>query len=592
MKSKRSRHKTARRKTTSHGPVPDGWTQTTIADVTADVPNAVPEVEPDRLWRYADIGSVDPLRNAIVDVKQFRGRDAPSRARRPVHAGDILFSNVRVNLRKIAYVQDPPPVDLCSTGFTVLRSTDAVDSRFLLYAVLRNDFVTAVERTQTGTQYPATSDRHIRAMPFVLPPLPEQKRIAAAIDGMVERIRNTVDRVKAAVLSVGRLRESLSTAAFSGALTESWRPKVGPPNVGQRLKEVLRRRSASLPTHRRRTHPRYLTPDPPDGDGLPELPSIPEHWLWTSIGFVADRIQYGTSERSFPEARGGIPNVGMQNVQGGRITLDNVKYAPQSAGLTGYRLLPGDILFNRTNSPELVGKSAVFELEIPAIFASYLVRIQVERDLANPAFVCQWINSPWGKSWAQHVKTDGVSQSNINSTKLAEMPLPLPPLAEQDEICRRLNDASRRLTIVEERTIVGAGLGTSLTESLLVKAFSGQLVPTEASIAAGEGRSFETAESLLARVMASKGVVHGRRSVERKPKGGGMRVSLSRESVILAVDQMASARFTFADLQSRLRAPYESLKDIVFDILDEPLGPFVQVMDSKKKTICFERRHS
>jgi type I restriction enzyme S subunit len=144
-------------------------------------------------------------------------------------------------------------------------------------------------------------------------------------------------------------------------------------------------------------------------------------------------------------------------------------------------LKDGDLLFNRTNSPELVGKSAVFHERTPMTFASYLIRVRFASDVADPDFVNYWINSAWGKSWARQVKTDGVSQSNINGTKLGVMPLPLPPIEEQREIVQR---ASRALKLADEMLARIARASRSVEHSgqaTLAKAFRGELATASAA---------------------------------------------------------------------------------------------------------------
>jgi type I restriction enzyme S subunit len=119
------------------------------------------------------------------------------------------------------------------------------------------------------------------------------------------------------------------------------------------------------------------------------------------------------------------------------LELEDLKFCAESPELERLLLADGDLLFNRTNSPELVGKCAVFRGSRRMSFASYLIRVRFDPAVADPEFVNLWINSSFGRYWASLVKTDGVSQSNINGTKLASMPLPLPPLPEQNEIVRQ-----------------------------------------------------------------------------------------------------------------------------------------------------------
>jgi len=230
--------------------------------------------------------------------------------------------------------------------------------------------------------------------------------------------------------------------------------------------------------------PRNLAPGPwqaPDSLALPELSA---GWALVALGDVLERVQQGTSVRSEAAAPGGgIPVLRMANIQEGEIDLRSLKTVPPTAvDLENLTLSKGDILFNRTNSPELVGKAAVFEADLQAIFASYLLRLVCDERLVVPRYVCYWINSPWGRAWARAVRTDCVSQSNINGSKLLAMPLPAPPLAEQGEIVRRIEALFGLAARTEERLAAAVGRVERLPRTILRRALNGELVPTEAAL--------------------------------------------------------------------------------------------------------------
>ena len=116
------------------------------------------------------------------------------------------------------------------------------------------------------------------------------------------------------------------------------------------------------------------------------------------------------------------------------------------------------------------------------------------------SFLCAWINSPWGRQWARTVRSDGVSQSNINSSKLRRMPVPTPPLTEQKEIVRRIESFFRFADAVEARVQAGTAFSERLSHAVLDKALRGELVPTEAELAREEGRAYEPAWVVLGRI--------------------------------------------------------------------------------------------
>ena len=170
--------------------LPEGWDEALMSDVTADVPSEDPARDPDRVFAYIDISAIDNRRFAITsdEVKEFRGRDAPSRARRPVRPADVLYSNIRTYLRNIALVEAGVPADLCSTGFTVLRSNGVIEPEYLFRWVLTEEFLELISPHETGTHYPATSDRAVRALPIRVPPLAEQRRIVEKVEALLAQV--------------------------------------------------------------------------------------------------------------------------------------------------------------------------------------------------------------------------------------------------------------------------------------------------------------------------------------------------------------------------------------------------------------------
>jgi len=160
-------------------------------------------------------------------------------------------------------------------------------------------------------------------------------------------------------------------------------------------------------------------------------------------------IQYGTSEKAHDEPSG-VPVLRMNNIIGGQLDVSNLKYLHLSRSeLEKLKLVDGDILFNRTNSKELVGKCAVFHESGEYVFASYLIRVRLKPNVADPDFVAFIINSPIGRRQIDTLSRQIIGQANINTEELKSLEIPLPSLAIQREIMARVKEL--RAEIAAER---------------------------------------------------------------------------------------------------------------------------------------------
>jgi type I restriction enzyme, S subunit len=166
---------------------------------------------------------------------------------------------------------------------------------------------------------------------------------------------------------------------------------------------------------------------------------VPASWEWCRLGDVAIDVSYGTSQKAHGDVRG-IPILRMGNItRDGGLTWKNLKYVSrQIKDLPRLLLRSGDILFNRTNSYELVGKSAVFRRDTPFTLASYLIRVRLFEDLV-PEYAAYFINSATCRTaFIEPGTTQQNGQANFNGTKLKAIPIPLPPHAEQVAIVERV----------------------------------------------------------------------------------------------------------------------------------------------------------
>lgn len=304
---------------------------------------------------------------------------------------------------------------------------------------------------------------------LLLPPPDVQSALIGFMDSVSAAVGRTDERLAVARARVSRFRQVVLSHACAGALTSEWRnahPDAEPAVLRNRDGKRGRGRAA-----------RHLV------DEL-ALPDLPPTYVVASLGDLATSIDYGTSRRATTTRQeGDVPVLRMGNIQDGAISFDDLKFISLDSEINGLLLQDGDLLFNRTNSPELVGKAAVFSGDEPTTFASYLIRARFCPELVLPEFVNYWINSAWGRAWAHLVKTDGVSQSNINGSKLAEMPVPVPPFDEQRAVVERasrmLHQADRVLARIEQ----AMREARTMREALVGKALRGEVTLAPPAVA-------------------------------------------------------------------------------------------------------------
>ncbi|MBW2321862.1 MAG: restriction endonuclease subunit S, partial [Deltaproteobacteria bacterium] len=254
-----------------------------------------------------------------------------------------------------------------------------------------------------------------------LAPLPEQKRIVENVDKLLTRVYAVRERLSKVQQILKRFRQSVLSSACSSHLTADWREKKS--NIfssNQILVEIKKNRLelATTSGQKKKIKEIYSYKEKENSDRLPE------NWEYIALDKLCNSFQYGTSKKS--EASGNIPVLRMGNIKNGRVDWTDLVYTSNDTEIKKYELNSGDVLFNRTNSPELVGKTGIYMGEQPAIFAGYLIRINKIDELESK-YLNYCLNSPYAKEFCLRVKTDGVSQSNINAQKLGKFEVPFCP---------------------------------------------------------------------------------------------------------------------------------------------------------------------
>ncbi len=429
--------------------LPDGWASTTIGEVAAFGPKHPPDTPRDQKVAFVPMPAVNEF-SGEVDAPQERELAEVWSGYTHFRSGDVICAKITPCMEngKAAVVRHLPHDLACgSTEFHVLRPGAGICADYLWRFLRQKTFREDAEHSMTG----AVGQRRVPAdflkqAPLPVPPTAEQRRIVAKVDSLSAKSSRARDHLDDIPRLVEKYKEMIVATSLAGSTTQHWR--------GQRGLFDPRRQSLSD---------------------------------------VAEDFSYGSAAKS--AAHGSVPVLRMGNIQGGRLDWSDLVYTSDDREIGKFRLRSGDVLFNRTNSPALVGKTALFRGEREAIYAGYLIRIRCTPDL-HPAFLSLYLNSPLGRAYCWSVKTDGVSQSNINARKIAAFEMLVPTIDEQREIVRRIEAAFAWIDRLAAGATSARKLVDRLDQAVLAKAFRGKLVPQDPTD--------EPASALLARIKAER----------------------------------------------------------------------------------------
>jgi type I restriction enzyme S subunit len=379
-------------------------------------------------------------------------------------------------------------------GLAAITPLGGIPTEFILFKLRLLE--PELSLSGTGSTFTAINRKDLEEIDIDVPPLEEQKRIVAKAEELFARVNATKERLAKVVVILKRFRQAVLAAACSGRLTADWREKnpvvVSVEAILEKIQSI-RLDQVTRASEKQKISEIYAYQEEEDSKILPEK------WRYLSLDKLCESFQYGTSQKSLPTGKVAVLRMG--NIQNGEIDWGDLLYSSDDEEIRKYKLNPGDVLFNRTNSPELVGKTGIYRGEHPAIFAGYLIRIRNFEEL-DPRYLNLCLNTYYARDFCSRTKTDGVSQSNINAKKLGKFQVPFCPISEQKEIIHRVDSLFRLADSIEKHVIMATARAESLTQAILAKAFRGELVSTEAELARREGRSYEPASALLARIKA------------------------------------------------------------------------------------------
>ena len=476
--------------------LPKGWVWTTIGEIAQVITGTTPsKKDPSNYGDYIPFVKPPQLNDCVITEAKDNLSEKGASLARILPPDSVLVSCIGIlgktgiNKLPVAFNQQ----------INAIVFPEMINPRYGFYYFQSAETRQWLNKKASATTVSIINKSKFMTAPIPIPPLAEQHRIVAKIEELFTQLDAGVAALEKARVQLRRYRQAVLKAAVEGELTREWREahrgELEPASV--LLERVLEERWAKWEAE----HPgkQYKPPAPPDTEGLPK---VPEGWAWASLRQLADRIQYGHTESATEEPIG--PKfLRITDIQDGRVNWDTVPYCKCSEEqYAKYRLVPGDIVFTRTGAT--TGKSYLISDCPDAVFASYLIRLQIGKQL-DTKYVALFLTSPMYWSQIMTVKK-GSAQPGVNATILATLRVPFPPLVEQRRI---VAEVEQRLSVADEmEKAVEQSLKRAerLRQSILKRAFEGKLAPQDPSD--------EAASVLLERIKAEK----ARREGERKGK--------------------------------------------------------------------------
>ena len=415
---------------------------------------------------------------------------------------------------------------VCSNFFRQIRCHHNSDSRYISYYLNHCTQLGKFDEFQTQT----TNLRNLNFSSFInntiipLPPLNEQRRIVAKLEKIIAKINTCQQRLERIPTILKRFRQSVLAAACSGRLTADWREQH--PDV-EPAEELLKR----IHKERKRLYEEDCAKAKAEGRRKPKKPSnlnpkihnreidikIPDTWIWTSFEDISSIKQYSMTSGPFGSALGtkdyvkdGIPVIRGQNVQKGLFVFENFVYVSEEKSLKLERsiAIPQDIVIVAVGAG--VGNSAIVPNELPkAILSQNCNKFTLDKLFVLPKFVIFSLQISISKAQMDLVVTDTARQF-LSLTNLKKMLFAIPPISEQKEIVRRVETLFNNCDAIEQRYQKAKAYTDKLTQSILAKAFRGELVPQDPND--------EPAEILLEKIRSEKAQQEKQTKAKKKTK--------------------------------------------------------------------------
>jgi type I restriction enzyme S subunit len=444
--------------------IPTSWRWAPLSLVAGDLGQEVPKTK----FHYIDVGSINSVIGCISDdAAILESSKAPSRARKKVGLGTVLYSTVRPYLRNIAIIdREFQPKAIASTAFAVLHPNECIESKFLFVCVRSPYFTRFVESKQKGVAYPAINASDLKEALIPLPPFDEQKRIVAKVDELMalcdelETAQNQRDSIRTAARRSAI--DSISTATTPDELNAAWkRISDNWLNIADTPESISSLRSLILGLAvRGKLVPQIANEKLLEAVTVNGKFELPNSWNWVKISTVTEFVN-GFAFKSEEYCENGIGIVRMSDLKLGQIAVQGMKRVPEKYRTIldeNLRVSPGDLVIGMSGS---IGKPC-FNLTDETFLLNQRVGKFVPHSVDKNylAIVLQTLENSFLEMSA------GSGIKNLSTKQIKDAELPLPPALEQKRIVSKVDELMSLCDQLENSLIKRDELAKKIAGSL------------------------------------------------------------------------------------------------------------------------------
>ena len=505
--------------------LPGGWVAAPLSEaIQPRTEKVVPSDHPES--RFIGMDHVESLSTKILGSLPAAAMKSSAASFR---AGDVLYGRLRPYLNKVA---QPNFDGLASAEFIVFPDTVLISSPFLKHRLNGADFVSYASHLNEGDR-PRVSFDQIGEFEILIPPPLEQHRIVAKIEELFSELDKGIESLKTARGQLKVYRQAVLKHAFEGKLTAQWRKEnedklETPEQLLARIKQEragryeqqLQEWKAAGKTWEESEEPSKRPARPSKLKEISQLslteteilPSLPDGWSYLRLGFVINEPKYGTSKKCDYNYEGtGVLRI--PNVVRGVVDASDLKGAHfEEDEKRTHALRNGDILVIRSNgSISIVGKCAIIsKAEEQYLYAGYLIRLRSNPRALLPDYLAALLSSHLLRTQIEHKAKSTSGVNNINSGEIQSLIVPLCGLSEQEVVVERLSASLSAIEGIEAELDNQLLKAVALRQSILKKAFAGQLV--------AQDPNDEPASVLLTRIKVEKEQASKSREITKRTR--------------------------------------------------------------------------